>query len=124
MEPASDPAGRGEQANPLLPDVVTSFTGAVSGEVSFGPSLNSPWRIPRLSPLTRTAWYSRGLFAEAPTVSALGATPGVSRLFLVMERSPILPPFPAAATTRVPIRVADSTACEYTSQGPPHFVGS
>src|ERR1022692_3376796 len=64
----------------LSPNVVTSLSGAVRGEPIFGPSPNSARRFPRLPPLTLAVWYTRWLLADAPTVTALGATPGVLRL--------------------------------------------
>src|SRR5664280_1449406 len=77
--PVSDPAGSAAQPKPLSPKVVTSLSGAVRGELIFGPSPSSARRFPRLPPLTRTVGYTRWLLADAPTVTALGATPGVLR---------------------------------------------
>jgi hypothetical protein len=45
--PVSDPAGSAAQANPLSPNVVTSLTGAVSGEADFRAVAQQAAEIPQ-----------------------------------------------------------------------------
>src|SRR5215470_1122719 len=70
IAPFNDPAGSAVQARPPA-----SRSGAVRGEFTF-TSPGNP--LMRGNPLARTDWYSRWAFWVAPTVTALGAVPGVS----------------------------------------------